>query len=216
MGTYYSIYAEVRVGNKWFNISPLMRNEDGNVRVQPIISGKSMLHETVEELREDSFMCGRPSDMSDELLSIYNHADDEIVEFYPKGTNYKQYYNQILFAVNYGKSVKNRVNDNQPTRYRGYVSRYSLAAFEIGEIDHFNHWLTQKEYDKLTKDEKQEYTYYEWNDWCDWYGIYAQICKKVDCLLGIFNDWAIYHLKSANLDECTPTADYVRLIVSTE
>ena len=31
MGVYYSIYAEARVGNKWYNISPLMRNEDGEV-----------------------------------------------------------------------------------------------------------------------------------------------------------------------------------------
>ncbi len=29
MGTYYSIYAEVRVGDKWYNISPLSRRENG-------------------------------------------------------------------------------------------------------------------------------------------------------------------------------------------
>jgi len=216
MGTYYSIYAEVRVGNKWYNISPLIREENGDIKVQPIESGKSRLHETVEELRESSYICGRPSDISDELKKVFGRADDEIIESFPREMTYKEYYKQTLFLVNYGKSVKRRVNETRPNRYKGYISKYSLAAFEIGEIDHFSYWLTQSEYEKLTEEEKTEYTYYEWNDWCDWYGIYAQICKKVDCLLDIFNEWALYNLHDANLDERSPSADFVRLIVSSD
>ena len=67
MGVYYSIYAEARVGNKWYNISPLMRNEDGEVRVRPVMSGQSMMHDAVEELEEACFMRGRPDNLSDEL-----------------------------------------------------------------------------------------------------------------------------------------------------
>ena len=31
MGTYYSIYAEVRVGNKWYNLNPVFQREDGKL-----------------------------------------------------------------------------------------------------------------------------------------------------------------------------------------
>lgn len=37
MGTSYSIFAEVRVGNKWYNISPLIRELDGQVKAQPFL-----------------------------------------------------------------------------------------------------------------------------------------------------------------------------------
>ena len=40
MGTYYAIYAEVRVGNQWYNLNPLFQRTDGNIDVCPVISGR--------------------------------------------------------------------------------------------------------------------------------------------------------------------------------
>ena len=94
MGTCYSIYAEVRVGNKWYNISPLIRELDGQVKAQPFLSGKSMLHETVEQLREYSYKCGRPDDLSDELRTIFGEPDDDIVDPFFHEMTYKEYYRQ--------------------------------------------------------------------------------------------------------------------------
>lgn len=48
------------------------------------------------------------------------------------------------------------------------------------------------------------------------YGIYADLVRRVDCLLTFFNDWSFYHIHDADLDERSPTADYVRLIVARE
>ena len=31
MGTHYAIYAEVRVGNKWYNLNPLFQRADGKI-----------------------------------------------------------------------------------------------------------------------------------------------------------------------------------------
>ena len=55
MGTYYSIYAEVRVGNKWYNLNPLFQREDGKLDVLPVMSGRSSLREAYDELEESSY-----------------------------------------------------------------------------------------------------------------------------------------------------------------
>lgn len=39
MGTYYSIYAEAHIGEKWYNINPLIKEPDGSLRACPIIEG---------------------------------------------------------------------------------------------------------------------------------------------------------------------------------
>lgn len=36
MGVSYVIYAEARVGNKWYNICPLRKNEDGRLTILPV------------------------------------------------------------------------------------------------------------------------------------------------------------------------------------
>lgn len=91
MGTSYSIFAEVRVGNKWYNISPLLREEDRQAKVYPFLSGKSWLHQAVEELREYSYKCGRPDDLSDELRTVFGEPDEDVVDPFFKDMTYKLY-----------------------------------------------------------------------------------------------------------------------------
>ncbi len=213
MSVYYSIYAEVRVGSKWYNLSPLMRNADGEVKARPVIIGQSWMKEAVDELEEACFMHGKPADISDELKKVFCHEDDEITEHFFHDMTYKDYYRQTLFVVNYGKSVKSRVKANKPTRYQGYVYKHCLSAYELGEVDYIANWVSSNEYAELSNEEKQEYTYYEWNEWGDWYAVYTDLVQKVDCLLDFFKEWAFGNIKDANLDELSPTADYVRLIV---
>ena len=213
MGTSYSIFAEVHVGNKWYNISPLLREEDGQAKVYPFLSGKSWLHQAVEELREYSYKCGRPDDLSDELRILFGEPDEDVVDPFFKDMTYKEYYRQMMFSVNYGKAVKRRVMDSRPTRYRGYANKYALTAYEIGECEDISHWISEAEYNKLPEDEKQDYTYYEWDEYGDWYAVFVKLSRMVDAMLEIFNSWSLCNIQNANLDERTPTADYVRLIV---
>ncbi len=213
MSVNYSIYAEVHVGNKWYNISPLMRNSNGEVGAQPIISGKSWMREAMDKLEKANYMRGRPADISDELKKVFCHEDDEIVEnFYPNMT-YKEYYRQSLFVVNYGKTVKSRVKANRPTRYQGYVDKHCLSAYELGEVEYITNWVSSNEYSELPDEEKNEYTYYEWNEQDDWYTVYVDLVRKADSLLDFFKEWAFWNIKDANFDELSPSADYVRLIV---
>ena len=51
MGVYYYIYAEVRVGNKWYNISPLMRDREGEVKVRPVLHGQSWIRQAFVQKR---------------------------------------------------------------------------------------------------------------------------------------------------------------------
>ncbi len=213
MGTYYYIYAEVRVGDKWYNISPLAKRKNGDIQVLPIIHGQSLLRDAYEELEGTCFMRGRPADLSDELKNLFPHKDDEIADHFLRDMTYKQYYSQTLFAVNYGKDVKSRVKANKPTRYQGYVNKECLAAYEIDEVDYIADWVHPNDYDKLSSDEKKKYTYYEWNEWGDWYEVYVALVHRVDCMLALFKEWGFYDIKGVNFDERTPTADYVRLIV---
>lgn len=213
MGTYYSIYAEVRVGDKWYNLNPLFQGEDGEIDVCPVLDGRSWLREGYEELEENSYACGRPKDISKEVKTVFAHEDDEPHDGLFGINTYKDFYNQTIFLVNYGKSVKSRVVEHRPTRYRGYVLKVSIAAYEINEYDIIGSWLTEKEYEKLSDNEKKQYAYYEWDEPDDWYKIYNMIVEKVDCMLNYFCSWAFYALKDADLDERCPTADYVRLIV---
>ena len=213
MGTYYAIYAEVRVGNQWYNLNPLFQRTDGNIDVCPVISGRNWLREAYEELEEVSYTCGRPENLSREVRSVFPHEDDEPYDPYLHIDTYKDFYNRSMFLVNYGKSVKGRVKKDKPTRYRGYASKVSIAAFEIDEYDTIGYWLTSVEYEKLSDEEKQEYSYYEWDEYEDWYRVYNLIVDRVDTMLGYFCRWAEYAIKDANPDEICPTANYVRLLV---
>ncbi len=76
------------------------------------------------------------------------YEDDEPYDPYLHIDTYKDFYSRSMFLVNYGKSVKGRVKKDKPTRYCGYASKVSIAAFEIDEYDTIGYWLTPEEYKK--------------------------------------------------------------------
>lgn len=59
MGTYYAIYAEVRVGNQWYNLNPLFQCADGSIDICPVISGRNWLREAYASGASDSIDIGR-------------------------------------------------------------------------------------------------------------------------------------------------------------
>ena len=92
MGTEYSIYAEVRVKDKWYSINPLIPEESGKLTIVPILSGRSRLKNAVDELEESAYIHGRPADLSNELKSIFFQRDEDDAGYGLPGWNYKQYY----------------------------------------------------------------------------------------------------------------------------
>ncbi len=102
VGTYYSIYAEAHVGDKWYNISPLIKEPDGSLRVCPIVGGKSWLRDTYDELENDRYMCGKPMDLSPELRETFDHDDDET--YTGLNMTYQQYYKKASFLLTMGRA----------------------------------------------------------------------------------------------------------------
>ncbi len=214
MGTSYYMYAEVRIGNKWYNINPLMRKKDGDIWVCPIFYGRSRVREAYEKLEENRYMHGRPADLSDELRQkVFYHEDDEIADHFLRDMTYKEYYGQTLFVVNYGKAVKGCLNPKKPYRYQGYAHKTCVNAFEVGEVEYISNWMYPDAYEKLSDKAKRNYTYYEWNELDDWYSVYTEIVEKVDVLLYFFTEWGCYDTEGITGDDRYPTADYVRLII---
>ena len=213
MGVYYYFYAEVKVGDQWYNISPLMRNSKGEVKVQPVLYGQSRIREAYEKMEDDCQYRGLPKDLSQELREIYHHDRDEEIEGSWNNMTYGEYYDKTIFVINYGAQVKGRVKKDIPARFRGYVNKYHLAAYEIGEIDEIINWIHPTEYEKLSPKQKKEYAYYEWNEWDDWYAVYTALVKRIDLLLDYFADWSFYIIPREDWSECSLTAESVRLIV---
>lgn len=216
MGVSYVIYAEARVGDKWYNICPLRKNENGRLTILPIAEGRSWLREAVEELEEYAYAHGRQSDFSEELRNRFNEDDDADAGYGIPEINMKEHYRQMMCVANYGKTIKKRVKEGRPTRYCGYVSKYALTEFEIGESEHISSWIHKCEYDKLDEEGKEEYTYYEWNEWGDWYGVFSKIAKTVDVLLDLFSYWSSSTLTEVDREDRIPDANDVRLIVYRE
>lgn len=213
MGTDYVIYAEARVGDKWYNICPMRKGVDGEMVVLPIVEGRTWLREAVDELDEYSYACGRLPDFSEEIKSIFNEDDNEDAGYGFSEINFKEHYRQMMFIANYGKTIKKRIKEGRPTRYCGYVSKYALTEFEIGESDHISNWIHKCEYDLLDDEDKEEYTYYEWNEWGDWYGVFSKIATTVDVLLDLFTQWSYSELTDFSREDRIPSAEDVRLIV---
>ncbi len=211
MSTYYGIFAEVRAGDKWYNLNPIVKNDNGYT-IMPVISGYSYMREAIDELREETHFRGRPDDLSPEVREYFGHEDDEVLDWYPK-TTYKEYYGQTLFVVNYNKAVERRYNKKHPTRFRGYAYKWAVTEFEIGNNEHISHWISEFEYKELSDEDKEEYTYYEWDEFDDWYPIFGQIMHRIEALLAWFSEWSYSNIQGLTSDEHNPTGDRVRLII---
>lgn len=144
MGTYYAIYAEVRAGNQWYNLNPLFQCTDGNIDVCPVISGRNWLREAYEELEEVSYTCGRPENMSKEVRLVFCHEDDEPYAPYLHFDTYKDFYGRSMFLVNCGKSVKDRVKNDKPTRYCEYTLWDTFRHFAAIPLDHVGRRLSER------------------------------------------------------------------------
>ena len=185
MGIDYKIYAEVKAGHRWYNISPLIKNVKGETVLCPLRSGRSSLHFFVQDLR-DGYITGGgvPEDASEEIMGLFHQPlDDTTKDFFSKNITYRQYYQSQVFTVGYVPAIKNRVVKDRPYKYRGYVIKSEIAAFEVEETDTISMWLSPSEYRKLSAADKLEYAWYEWNEPNTNYEILTDLNTKVEVLL---------------------------------
>lgn len=191
MSTYYNIYAEVKIKDKWFCLNPIVKTVDGNYKRDLIFWSQSYFYDTFNYLNERPSSRGLPNDISDDLLAFFHTPLDDMSDGGWSKQSYRDWYNHTIFTVDYYDVIANSVIKDIPYKYKGYVYKRSIAAFEVGEIDVIENWYTIAEYKKISKEEKQDLTWYEWNEAGDEYGILFSIYTKISNLLYWFRDFGI-------------------------
>ena len=193
MSAYYDFYAEVKIGNVWHSINPVVTRIDGTTRTVPVMSGQSTLFDLYSMLCDYGCLCV-PDDLSEEvqkLLCNGNLLDDTVRDgdsFVPA----KDYYcvEQNVWVCNFDKVVKHKLVPGRRYRNEGYVLRDTAMAIQCREVgtDDEVAFLTQKEYDKLDKTEQTSYVWYEWNYPWDVYGQLSNLNERINNLISWFSE----------------------------
>lgn len=212
MGTSYTVYAEVRIKDKWYSINPYIRKINGETVMIPIYDWGSGFRQTYEEIDESAYMHGRPDNLSKDVRRKFPQDDEAIVEWYKM--TYKQFYGQFMTVANFGKVIASRILPDRDTRYAGYVYKPTIASFELQEIDGIGEWLTKEEYAELSDNEKRKYSWFEWSEWDDWYDHYVNIAHRVRMQLNFFSEYGFFGSGlDYNLDDRYPDDSDIRLII---
>lgn len=188
MSRYYLIYAEIKIGDAWHSLCPIIRCPDGEYKPSPIFCcTRSTFDDAFEELYQKSESSGLPEDLSSGLREMLTYAAPD--EKTARGM--KKYYDEHLFTVSYLNNIANKVVKNRPYKYQGYVSREDIASFECAETNAIKNWYTIGEYKDLTEGAKKKLAYYEWNNTWDSYQFYFELNHRI---LTLFH-WFRYSTK---------------------
>jgi len=211
MSTYYYIFAEAQVDGKWMNLNPILYAHNGEYKSSEITYfTHSSYAEVYYALSDDRIACGLPEDCNP-ITAGHFHNLDEMSDGWPKNETWREYYRHEVFVVNYAQAIKSRTRKDRPHKYMYYVTRESMAAFECGELDSIEHWITDEEYRSLSEEEKKDYVYYEWDNWYDEYRVYREIEDRVDAQIAFFNN--TYGLLEGKYRSANITPGQVRLII---
>ena len=193
MSTYYSVYAEVNIDGKWYNLCPYYKDIDGRFKTRPLFWAQSAFYEVNNDLQSHQCSYGIPDDMSEELRKVFYENLKEIVDDWYGDITWGKYYQQRLYSVNFAQAIVPRVRKDKPFKYEGYVTKKELASFECYEIEEFSEWLTDDEYKALTEKQKHQYVFHRWNDPFGDYKIYSDLSQRIWTLSALFQDayWAI-------------------------
>ena len=213
MGINYAVYAEAKIKDKWINLNPYIVDLGGNVKIVPIAGWeKSTMYEAYEELRDNAWYQGYPTDMSKELYA-HLKIDDE-VNWCGKTTTIREYGYSMTYTVKYSETIKKRLIKNKRTKYQGYVDKSIKASYEIGEIHEIYEWLDDEQYRELSDIEKIKYSYYEWDDDLSWYPAFKKIERHVDSMIYWFAQNG--HAQGYDWDDVYISISDIRLIVIAE
>ena len=198
MGVEYTIYTEVYLKDKWYNIDSYTLTPAGEFKLSPLLKGKSFVREFLDHI--DNFQTINFSDLAD------------TTQKYMIEQTYQEYMDQLLsmkFDVyDFYSEVKSKyVREYQ---YEYYALRYSVAAFEIGEIEEIDYWRTRESYDELSTEEQKEYVFFKWTEPDSWYKLLTNVITRVEIRLADFFAGASW---DNDFGEYFQHANPVRLVV---
>ena len=187
MGVDYLVYAEVNVDGKWYSLCPQYKMNDGSLVTGPLYYCSSSFTPVHYELQSNSIFHGIPDDMSEDLKKLLRVDADFGGTCYGAKT-WREYYQRIMYCVNFAQAIVPCVVKENPFKYEGYVLKEEMAAFECHETDEFSEWLTEKEYTELDKKEKRMYAFYRWNEPNGTFWFYNKIAQRIWALCELFED----------------------------
>ncbi len=212
MSTSYYVYAEVRVGTRWYNLNPLMKKPDGSWNLRPIFVGCSSFFEVFNHMEQYRTDVGIPDDMSPELRSVFHENLDEVCDGWIKDNTWRSVYERSVIIVPFSKGVEQRVHKDRPHMYEGYVERRIITAFELNEIEEIYAWLDGSEFAALSDKEKKRYRFFQWDEPYGEYQEFRTIYERVCAMLYWFDFADAFNEKSEYWNN-EPGLSDVRLIV---
>ncbi len=183
MSTAYYVYAEIKIGNEWKNLNPIIRDADGDYRLIPIYTGNSSFYDVFLDLESNLLSRGLPEDLSLEVRSQFHTDLDEKTDFWMRDCTWREYYSQCVFSVSYRPYITDKIIRNRQFKFEGYVTKRTIAAFEAHDIECIPEWLSDAEYKALSEKSRRQYSFYQWNEYGDDYEIYSTIVRRVETLL---------------------------------
>ena len=199
MGTDYTIYTEIYIKDKWYGADSYILTPEGNYKLSPLLCGRSYVGEFLDNLGSSRTI--KFSDLA------------ETTQKYMYEITFEEYRDQLpseTFEVyDYYTEIKSKfVREYQ---YEYYVPRYSVVAFETGEIEEIGNWLTRDSYDELPTEEQKEYVFFKWNEPYGWYKTLADVITRVEMRIEDFRKEISF---SDGMWEYLQQINLVRLIVA--
>ena len=199
MGAEYTIYTEVYLKDKWYNIDSYVLTPAGEFRLSPLLSGKSYVRAFLENIE-----LSRTINFSDLAETTQKYMVEQACEEYRE-----QLSSEKFDVYDFYTEVKSKhVREYQ---YEYYAARHSVAAFETGEIEEIDDWLTRESYDELSKEEQKEYVFFKWNEPYGWYETLVKVITRVEMRLADFYEES--HWGSDDLHKYFYQTNPVRLVV---
>jgi len=198
MSTYYEIHTEVKFGEVWHCVDPLVLHVKTQYHEQEYILGstyengsRSFFGRSADKLQELSERFSF-DDLSEELKADFmkwrippEEIPDEVMRY-----SYCIPLDQVRKAVS---KINGKAN-------HAIVPKDQIVAFETGEADGIYDHISPKEYSKLDEEAKKVYQYYEWDDWMQWECHFKKILESADWHIGEFlNANCIESIKESRL-----------------
>lgn len=186
MSIYYDLYLEGLVEDKWIALGPWFQGQEGGFYLGPVMTGQSYVGSMLRDL---SYCSGTPSDVSPEVRDMLLFADCD--PFFNEDENDPVEVESCLrLARWFPLSVLGNID---PARFEheAYVPRNLVHAFERGDFEEIDDWISPEEYGGLPADEKKTYTYYRWTDPWGTYGAKVELKQRCNMIAGMFNDCKI-------------------------
>jgi len=170
VGVEYSFYLEAHIDGKWECICPRFKNENGELFIHNIISGKSSMRALWDEY------CSSDVVPCDELAAYHEGCYGFRLFDYERALKYV-----------YGHRAANF----------GYVEKRLIDAYQSGDCDcGIYEYLTADDFRELNPEEQKAYAYFDGTNGSDELGLLREIIiivGKYKEMYACEHDWGIYN-----------------------